>query len=436
MSIHPVLREKLNLGQTPLRQTLTFRDARLAPVKGKVHAVVGMRRAGKTTFLRQLQSQALAASSRARAIYLSFDDDRLADLPLTQLDALVEEYYREHPRSRGQETVCWYLDEIQLVTGWERFVRRLIDTEKVEVVVSGSSARMLSREIYTSLRGRGWETVIRPFSFREYLRHRHLEPTQAPARLLPAERSLLEKEFKGFLAEGGFPEAQGLGPALREPLLQGYVDTVLLRDVMERYGVGQVTALRWVARHCLRNPSGSMSVHALFKDLKAQGLAVSKDTVHALVGHLYDAFLIAGVPVATESERQRNSNSQKIYPADMGLIGAFDRSGKSNVGHALETAVFNELQRRQADVSYVRTPEGSEVDFLTRFPGGEQALIQVCAEFADEATWDREVRALSQARKLYPKAKLTLLTMDYLEASRRSLGSISIIPAWFWMLNE
>lgn len=140
----------------------------------------------------------------------------------------------------------WFLDEIQVVPGWERFVRRVLDTEKAEVAVSGSSARMLSREIHTSLRGRGMATIIRPFSFREFLRHRGEEPATEPSRWTAAERSLLENRFRVFLVEGGFPEAQGLPAVTRIELLQGYVDTVLFRDVVERHGVSQVVALRWM----------------------------------------------------------------------------------------------------------------------------------------------------------------------------------------------
>jgi uncharacterized protein len=147
------------------------------------------------------------------------------------------------------------------------------------------------------------------------------------------------------MGAGGFPEAQGLSTALRIELLQGYVDTVLFRDAVERYGVSQVAALRWLVRQCLRNPAGSFSVHRLHQDLRAQGHGVAKDAVHAMLGHLLDAFLLSAVPLATESERKRNSNPRKLYPADPGLIQAFDASGRANFGHALETAVLNELER-------------------------------------------------------------------------------------------
>ena len=156
MNLHPVLGERLSAALEPLTTlSLTRREAQLPALPGKAHAVIGMRRAGKTTFLRQLLAERRTGLPPERAIYLSFDDDRLAGIGAEQLGFLVEEYYRRHPALRGRELVYWFLDEIQLMPGWERFVRRVLNTEKMEIVVSGSSAKMLSREVHTSLRGRG-----------------------------------------------------------------------------------------------------------------------------------------------------------------------------------------------------------------------------------------------------------------------------------------
>lgn len=436
MPIESILLEKLNDGivSGPLL-SLTRRDVELPQVPGKVQAVIGMRRAGKSCFMRQLQSELRRTMPSERAVYVSFDDDRLANLNLDQLGLLLEEYYRRYPESRGRETVYWFFDEIQLVEGWERFVRRVIDTERVEIIVSGSSARMLSREVHTSLRGRGMETIIRPFSFREYLRHRGEEPDASVDRSTSAQRSLLEKRFREYLVEGGFPEAQGLPQALRIQLLQGYVDTLLFRDVVERYGISQVAALRWLIRQCLRNPAGAFSVHRLYQDLKAQGHGIAKDAVHAMFAHIVDAFLISFVPIATESERQRNSNPRKVYPADSALIYAFDASGRANLGHALETVVFLELERRRAEVSYVKTPQGFEVDFLVRYPSGVEELIQVCADVAVPDTANRELRALVEAGSQFPQARRRLLTLTQDGLPREAPADILVQPAYVWLLT-
>lgn len=435
MPLHPILSEKLRAALAPTpRFVLTRRDARLPAVAGKVHSVIGMRRAGKTTLLRQLLDERRSELAPERALYVGFDDDRLAGIGVDQLGFLLEEYYRIHPALRSRETVHWFLDEIQLVPGWERFARRVLDTERCEMVVSGSSARMLSREIHTSLRGRGMATVIRPFSFREFLRHRGEEPKDVPWRPTPVDRSLVEKRFREFLAEGGFPEAQGLAAAVRIELLQGYVDTVLFRDVVERYKVTQVEALRWLVRQCLRNPAGSFSAHRLHLDLKAQGHGVAKDAVHAMLGHLTDAFLVSAVALATESERKRNSNPRKLYPADPGLVRAFDASGRTNLGHTLETAVLNELERRGADTGYVKTADGLEVDFLARYPANGEELIQVCADPSDEATLARELRALDAAAKEHPRAARRLLVLDRDSVPRAEVPGVHAQPAYEWIL--
>ncbi len=393
-----------------------------------------MRRAGKTTFLRQLRDARRATVPPEQAVFLGFDDDRLEGLGVDQLGFLLEEYYRRHPALRGRKTVLWLLDEIQLVAGWERFVRRVLDTEAVEIVVSGSSARMLSREVHTSLRGRGLPTVVRPFSFREYLRHRGEEPDREPARWTAAMRSLVEKRFREFLVEGGFPETQGLPAALRIELLQNYVDTVLFRDIVERYQVSQVAALRWLVRHCLRNPAGSVSVHRLYGDLRAQGHGVAKDALHAMFGHLLDAFLLSAVPIATDSERQRNSNPRKVYPVDPGLIKAFDASGRANLGHALETVVMNELERRGADVGYVKTRGGLEVDMLARYPAADPELIQVCADPSAPDTLAREVRALRAAAEEHAGAIQRLLVLDRDALTLAHAPGVDVQPAYEWLL--
>jgi hypothetical protein len=312
----------------------------------------------------------------------------------------------------------------------------VLDTERVDVVVSGSSARLLSREVHTSLRGRGLATVIRPFSFREYLRHRGEEPDREPRRYTAPQRSLIEKRFREFLVEGGFPEAQGLDPTLRLELLQGYVNTVLFRDIAERYGISQLAALRWLVRQCLRNPAGAFSVHRLHGDLRSQGLGVAKDALHAMFDHLLDAFLLSATPLATESERQRNSNPRKLYPVDPGLIKAFDASGRSNLGHALETAVANELERRRAEVAYVKTAEGFEVDFLVRYPTGTEELIQVSADLGEPTTRERELRALAAASKKYPRAPRRILVADRDATSAFKLPDVNVQPTYEWMLSE
>jgi predicted AAA+ superfamily ATPase len=421
----------------PIPESTPRRVHGAVSLRGKATAVIGMRRAGKTTFLHQLRREReVAGVARERLPFVNFEDERLAGLRADQLHVLIEEYYRRFPEFRQRETVMWCLDEIQAVAGWERFVRRVIDSEKVELFLSGSSAALLSREVATAMRGRGWEVVIHPFSFEEALRHRgHAVPKRfdfTSAR----ERSALERAFLDYLVTGGFPEAQGLDAMTRLRLLRDYVDVAMLRDVVERHQVSQVAGLRWMVRHLLGNAGGAFSIEKFYSALKSQGIRISKDTVHELLAHLEDCFLVRTVWLEADSERKRMVNPRKAYPVDPGLIPVFERSGRANTGHALETAVLIELERRGLAVSYVRTPEGHEVDFLARSATGRAELIQVSADPSDTATAERELRALLEAGRLFPKATRRLLTLTRDGIPSRVPRGIRAQAAYEWMLAD
>ena len=412
----------------------TRRDVRLPAVPRKAIAVIGMRRTGKTTFLWQVLADRLKQrTAREGLLYFSFEDERLADLKGTELHLVVEEYYRLYPEWRDRRRATFFLDEIQVVHGWEGFARRLLDTEQIDLFVSGSSARLLSREVATSMRGRALEALVHPFSFREYLRHRGQEPRRPADRLPKAARSTLEKALREYLVDGGFPEAQGLERRDRFELLRSYVDASLLRDVIERHAVSHPVALRWMIRQLLGNAAGPFSVNRFHSDLRGQGIPVAKDTLHAYLAHLEDAFLIRAVSVATESERRRMVNPRRVYPIDPGLIPVFDRSGRANLGHALETCVLLELERRGAEIRYVRTTSGLEVDFLARYADGKQELIQVCADLQSAETREREYRSLLEAATEYPRASLEVVTLQT-ETELDRPPNVQVKPAVQWLL--
>lgn len=411
--LRAVIRQKIIDAQAAPLPLLTHRDVWLPAVKGKATAVIGMRRAGKTSLLWQILADRVAnATPREGLLYFSFEDERLAEMQVQDLDFLVESFYQLNPTWRDARRATFFLDEIQLVPGWELFARRLLDSENIELFLSGSSARLLSLEVATSMRGRAMAAVVSPFSFREALRHAGREPPKPADRLTKAERSQLDKDLLDYLAHGGFPEAQGLDTRNRLELLRTYVDVVLLRDVVERYNLSQPQVLHWMVRQLLGNAAGSFSINKFHADLKSRGVAVGKDTLHSYLAHLEDAFLLRSLALATDSERRRQVNPRKVYPVDTGLMALFDSSGKTNVGHALETAVLHELQRRGAEVNYVRTRAGFEVDFYARGLDGTESLIQVCAHLDSPDTLAREVRALQDAAATWPNASLQLIAFN------------------------
>ena len=415
-----------------------FTKRRLAgevTLAGKATAVTGMRRAGKTTFLHQIRADKAAAGVPPECLpIVSLEDERLAGMDAVQLGVLVDEYAdRQMAAGAGGHPMVWFLDEIQVIEGWERLVRRLLDTRGVEALVSGSSAALLSREIATSLRGRGWQVLVHPFGFDEALRHRGESLPAEPESWSRSERVQMEELFATWLRAGGFPEAQGLVCGTRRRLLSDYVDVAILRDVVDRHRVSNVVGLRWLVRHLLGNAGALFSVEKVHRALRSQGIAIARDTVHQHLGYLEDCFLVRTVWMESRSERQRMVNPRKSYPVDTGLIAVFDRTGRSNVGHALETAVLVELERRRCDITYVRTPEGFEVDFLAR-GDGKPELIQVCADTSEEPTATRELRALTAAGAMFPQATKRLLTLNRRGLPDEAPEDVIAQPAYEWIL--
>lgn len=432
-----LLRQKLTESLAATQPALTRRDVRLPGIPGKALAVIGVRRGGKTSFLRQCRADRLADGRPAESqLLVSLEDERLEGISVTDLGRLLDEHARQFPALREAGTMTLYLDEVQTVPGWERLVRRLMDAGGLEVFVSGSSARLVSREVATSLRGRAMEVLVLPFSFREALRHAGAEPELPWERLGPAERGALDQRLRRYLAEGGFPEAQGADARDRAALLSGYVDVVVLRDVIERHAVSNPLALRWLQRQLLANPGGAFSVKKHYNALRSQGVPVGKDTLHGYLAHLEDAFLIRAVAMHSASERQRMVNPRKAYPVDPGLIALFERTGRTQHGRALETAVMLELERRGFEVSYVRTADGWEVDFLAHRAGERPWLVQVCLEGEGDETWNRELRAIEAAAAAHPEARPFLVTLDTAPPARPLPSGLVWAPAARWLLEE
>jgi uncharacterized protein len=432
-----LLRLKLNEALAAPLQERTARDVRLPHVPGKVFAVVGVRRGGKTSFLqRRIAEQVAAGRPRESQLLLSLEDERLTGMTAADLGWLLDEYERRLAGGGVDAERSLYLDEVQVVPGWETLVRRLMDRGGVELFVSGSSAKLLSREVATSLRGRGMEVLVHPFSFREALRHAGREPDHPWDELPPRTRAGVDAALRRYLEEGGFPEAQGTERRDRFALLRGYVDVMVLRDVIERHGVSNPTALRWLQRQLLSTPAGRFSGNKLYNALRSQGIAVAKDTVFEYLDHLQDAFLLRTVSMHSTSERERMSNPRKAYPIDPGLIPLYERAGREHRGRALESAVLLELERREYAADWLRVGDGWEVDFIAQRPGDSPLLVQVSLDTAADATLEREVRALEAASRAFPGARALLVTLDSTPPARELPTGLEWLAAAAWFLEK
>ncbi len=420
---------------------VTPREVSLPHIQNKANVVVGMRRSGKTYLLFQEMQRLIAQGiDRRNLLYVNFEDDRLMPLQVGDLDRLLESFYRQSPDARIHGAYL-FLDEVQSIEGWSRFARRVLDTEKTRLFVTGSSAKMLSTEVATEFRGRGLTVEMFPFSFKESLHHAGAEvPKRLPSAPL---RSRLEAQLLNYLQAGGFPEVQRCDEQTRVALLQDYVELVVARDVVERHAISNVHATRTFAKTLVQSTGRRISVNKIYNDFRSRGLSVSKDTLHALFDHFVDAYLISGVPIFSRSLRVRETNPRKIYAIDPGLAWALSHIGTSDLGVRLETAVYLELRRRRprardGSISYYVTQAGFEVDFVVGDPDDENAgeLIQVCADLSESETRSRELRALTAAMKELGLSQARLISLFENERVETDAGVIQVTPAWLWFLDE
>jgi uncharacterized protein len=363
----------------------------------KIFVAIGMRRTGKTYFLLQTIKNLLAKGiPMSRILYINFEDDRLYPLSQEKLRNLLESFYTLYPENHEQQ--CYiFLDEIQNVEQWPVVIRRYYDTKQVQLFLTGSSAKLLSSEIASSLRGRSLSIEVWPFSFREYLTAKHVDIIKQ----LRGKKYLdtMRSHLISYLEQGGFPEVVNATTSDRIRILQDYVNVVIFRDIVERYKITNTVLVKYLIKTLLKNAGSYLAINKVFNDLKSQGLTVGKNTLHEYLSYIEDAYLAFRVPLYSESIRKIQTNPKKIYAIDSGLINAYTLGISENRGHFLENLVYLDLRRRQQEIFYYLTKTRNEVDFLTKTIKGKWQLYQVVWDIENQETFEREKRALHEAEK-------------------------------------
>ena len=389
-----------------------------------------MRRVGKTYLCYQaIQSLLKDGIPKENILYLNFEDDRLFSFALPDCQTILDVFYAQRPTKKS-EHCYFFFDEIQNIPHWERFVRRLIDTENVSVYVTGSSAKLLSTEIATSLRGRALDREVFTFPFEEYLRTHNI--TFNPTRIGSQTRLLLNQHAETYSRVGGFPEIQAMSVARRQEIVQSYVDAVVLRDVVERHRISNVEALKTLVYHILRNPATRLSVNKFYLDLKSRGLRVAKDDLYAFLRHLSDAYLLFQVPIWSRSEKKRQVNPKKMYVIDNGILDAYSTNMTADNGAFLENLVFITLRRQGLNVGYYETKKGREIDFVFQ-RDGQTVLIQAAWTLESSSTREREFRALTEAAAELNSTRCIIVTLA--EERVSDDDPVEIIPLWKFLLH-
>jgi predicted AAA+ superfamily ATPase len=378
------------------RSTGLQRDILPALPNVQTHALIvsGIRRCGKSTLLLQLLDR-----DNQNALYLNFDDPRLFGFELTDfqlLDSII---------ARSKNSVLFF-DEIQVVPAWELYVRQKID-EGFRVVITGSNASLLSRELGTKLTGRHITKELFPFSYKEFLAFKSLQANV--------------QSWQKYMDSGGFPEYLKTN---NTDILTALFYDILNRDIVVRHGIRDVRSLKQLAVYLVSNVGNLVTASKLQQALGIKTTA----TILEYFSFLEDTYLINFMPKFSYSLKAQSVNPKKIYVIDRGIMKVASTSFTDDYGHLLENMIYWHLRQAGNELFYFNE-NGSECDFVVIENRKIQQLIQVCYELTPENR-EREQRGLQTAMDFFKTDKGLIVTCNQKDAYMYNSKRVEIVPAW------
>jgi len=411
--------------QKQIPKNVKPRELRVQTVPNKALCIIGPRRAGKTYYLFSL------VSGSKNYLYIDFENPVFYDLSPKDAIALLDTYRELYPEIERPMVI---LDEVQVVQDWERMVRYFL-TEASEVYVTGSSSKLLSKEIATALRGRALSYVLLPLSFREFLTFKNVA---FKGRDLYINYHKIKALLNEYLNYGSYPEVVLNEP--KERILQEYLDLIIKKDLLERYRIKNVRLINEIIYFSINNYAKYLSYDSLFR-LYSQRFHVTKRTIINYLSYFEDIFFMFLVKRYSGSIKTRIVSPRKIYLIDVGF-GLF---GHKDISRDMENIVFLELLRRKyyenvlQEIFYYQDSQGHEIDFLIKEGSNVKELIQVTYASSFDEIASREYRALIKALELFKGAKLTIVTWDYEDSKLVKWfgkeASVRFVPLWKWLLR-
>jgi len=385
---------------------------------GLNYVFVGLRRAGKSYLVfQQIQRLLKKGVSPDEILYFNFEDDRLANLDINDLDLIkicYEEMYDCKP--------FFFLDEIQVVPGWEKFARRLADNS-YRVYITGSNAKMLSSDVATTLGGRYMIKNVYPFSFEEYLISAGINIKEKNA--IHHFRAEINKTFENYFRFGGLPEVADVDD--KREWMSNLYQKVFFGDIISRFQIRNIFALRVLIRKLAESVKQPSSFNRLANVVSASGKKISTDTIIDYLAYLEASWMI--FPTENiEAKLADKEKNKKYYFIDNGMLNLFLPDPQTSL---LENLVAIQLKRLYGEQIYYYH-NGVEVDFYVL---DEQLAIQVCYNLNDIETRKREVNALLQLAKRLEVKKMLIITRDEESLISENGMNIDVIPIWKWLLK-
>ena len=387
------------------------------------YVLVGVRRCGKSFILYDRIQQLLKEGyGWDEIVYINFEDERLDGMLLEDLNTILEVH-----GSLSNKKPMLFLDEIQIIDGWEKFVRRLSDN-KYKVVVTGSNSKMLSLEVASKLGGRFIIKEIYPFSFNEFLRAHGLNEDLSVQLSTTKGRSAIMSCYESYFLYGGFPECIGL-KSKRDYLLSLF-QKVYVSDIAIRNNIENIRALRVLFKKIAESIKQPISITRLTNIISSMGVKVGKSTTSNYIEYAKDAYLLLGVSNINDGITEQTSN-QKYYMIDGGIISLLTIDARTSL---LENIVAIDLIRKYGKEDAVfYYNKNIEIDF---YVPDQELAIQVSYSISESsATYEREISALLKLSKFLPTQRLVVITYDEEKTISYGDKTIEVIPAWKWLLS-
>ena len=415
------------------------RDVQIDLGGNSIVAIVGVRRAGKTYLMFNAIKHLIKKVGIENILYVDFENAKLIGVGVDNLDELLVAFKEIFTPNKGKK-IYLFLDEIQSIEGWEKWVRGLHNRRGYKIIISGSSATLLSREIATALRGRSINFEIFPLSFKEFLKVRKYQYDIDIIRHTE-EKGVVLKYLNEYIQYGSFPEVVLSVERLKNRLLASYFDAIFHHDIIERYRIRNVNLMENFLTYLLNNNAKYISLGKIENSFKTMGMKVSKKTLGEYLKYAKDVFFIFPLEIFSYKIKDRLQYPRKVYSIDPGLVNALTPTSSKNTGQLYENIVFLHLQRKRVKnpllgIYYWKDRQGREVDFVITEGLKPKEVIQVSYDVSSPETMKRETRGLLKAMEEFNLDNGLIITGYYSGEEKRGGKFIKFIPLYEWLLLD
>ena len=402
------------------------RDVNIPLESSKIITISGARRVGKTYLLFSIIKQLRKKIENNLLVYINFEDERLYPYETVYLQNFIDAYYQLFPDNRDK-TVYFFFDEIQNIPQWELFVRRLYDNGHCKIYLTGSSSKMLSTDIATSLRGRTLNYELFPLSFKEYANILNLDFNFYSSKA----RSHLLNAFNYYISHTSFPELIHLPPEEAQKSLKEFYELLIYKDLIDRYHIGNTALIKYLTKFLFINTGNFISYNKVYNDIKSQGFNIGRNTVYEYIEYLQSSYSIFTTCLFTDNLREQNRNPRKLYCLDTGLKNLL--SINPNIGRSLENIVFLHLRRSISEIYYYKGNQ--EIDFCYINSNRQINLINVALQTEEQKTYEREINGLKEGMNYFKIKSALIITQNDEKEIKTDGKKIEIIPLWKWLVK-